>query len=197
MDKKIIMLLVTLVVLCWGNLVLAGPDDKPAAKMQPVLLVIDVQNAYLAFMSDQDKKTALEWINAAIYEFRKRNLPIIRVYHQDPNWGPKPDSPEFEFAKEIFIKPEDVKIVKHYPSAFQKTELDKVLRDKGCNTVFLCGLSATGCVLATYFGAMEREFDPFMIQGGLLSDDTNHTKVIASICDGVGYKALQKMLDQL
>lgn len=197
MKKRVVMFAISLLVGCWGRSLGAGLEEKTKTKMKPVLLVIDVQKAFLPYMSDQDKKTAMEWINAAIFEFRTRHLPIIRVYHADKSWGPKPDTPEFEFAQDIFVKPEDAKIVKNYPSAFQKTDLDKLLRDQGCDTVFLCGLSATGCVLATYYGALERDYDPFMIQGGLMSNDANHTRMVETICNAVGYKALQKMLDQL
>jgi nicotinamidase-related amidase len=85
--------------------------------------------------------------------FREHGLPVIRVYHTDLKWGPAPDSDGFQFLPSIMAQDEDPKIVKNYPNAFKKTELETLLREKGCNTVFLCGLSSTGCVLATYHGA--------------------------------------------
>ena len=62
---------------------------QTAEKMKPALLVIDIQNEYLPYMSEDEKKFAMLVINGAIWFFRENNLPIIRVYHSDLNWGPK------------------------------------------------------------------------------------------------------------
>jgi nicotinamidase-related amidase len=172
----------------------AEEAKAPAPRMKPALLVIDVQNGYLPFMSEQDKKVALEMINGAIGMFRQAGYPVIRVYHTSPGWGPQPGSEGFEFPKSVAILPDDAKVVKHFPSAFQKTELEALLREKGINTLFLTGLSATGCVLATYHGALERDFTTFMVKDALISPDTELTRVIEQISETVGFGALGAML---
>jgi len=70
-----------------------------------------------------------------------------------------------------------------------------MLRDKGINTVFLCGLSAVGCVLATYYGAMDRGFDVFMVKDAITSHNAEYTDVIEGITDTVSFKTLQFMLE--
>ena len=75
-----------------------------------------------------------------------------------------------------------------------ETELDELLTEQGVNTVFLCGLSATGCVLATYFGAVEREYEALMIEGALLSPSAEHTETIKDIVSSVGWTGLDVML---
>ncbi len=172
----------------------AEEAKAPSPKMKPALLVIDVQNGYLPLMSEQDKQMALEMINGAIGMFRQAGHPVIRVYHTSPGWGPQPGSEGFEFSKSVAILPDDAKVVKHFPSAFQKTELEALLREKGINTLFLTGLSATGCVLATYHGAIERDFATFMVKDALLSPDTELTRAIERISETVGFGALQVML---
>ena len=82
-------------------------------------------------------------------------------------------------------------------SGFQNTDLEQLLRDKGCNTVFLCGLSATACVLATYFGAIERDYKAFMIKGALLSGREEHTDIIEDITDAVGWQTLETLINQI
>lgn len=174
----------------------AGEEAKQAEKrMKPALLVIDVQNQYLPYMSDEDKKFSLEVINYAISMFREKGFPIIRVYHTDLNEGPKPGTEPFEFPASIKIKDEDSKVIKNFPSAFTKTDLEKILQEKDRNTVFLCGLSAVGCVLATYFGAMDREFEAFMLKDALLSHDGEYTDFIEELTAAVGYKSLKVMLE--
>jgi nicotinamidase-related amidase len=171
------------------------PQAPPPKQMKPVLLVIDVQNDFLPMMADADRKTAPMTINAAIWYFRQRGFPVIRVYHTDPQWGPAIDSEGFQFAPDIAVRDEDVRVIKNFPSAFKKTDLAKILDEKGCNTVFLCGLSATGCVLATYHGAIDRDYDAFMIKGGLISPNAAETAVIEDISETVTFEGLRAMLD--
>lgn len=179
------------IFLVWCNV--TGQEKQPAAGMKPALLVIDIQNEYLPLMSEQDKKMALFMINGAISLFREHGFPVIRVYHTDAKWGPKPDSEAFDFPKSVMIKPEDAKVIKNYPSAFKKTGLEKMLREKGCNTLFLCGLSATGCVLATYHAASDLDFEVFMIRDALISPDSQLTQAVERICETLSLGALYTM----
>ncbi|MCK5455231.1 MAG: isochorismatase family protein [Calditrichia bacterium] len=104
--------------------------------LKPCLVVIDIQNEFLPYIPERDKKLGLEMINAAIHMFRERDLPVIRVYHTDPKWGPKPDSDGFQFPESVIIQESDPKVVKNYASAFKKTDLEKIIREKDCNTLF-------------------------------------------------------------
>jgi nicotinamidase-related amidase len=175
--------------------ILAQENEPEKKQVKPALLVIDIQNEFLKYMSEDDKKMGMEVINGAIYMFRQHNLPIIRVYHTNPNWGPKPGTEAFEFPKSVVIKEDDPQVIKNYPSAFQKTELDKILKEKGCNTLFLCGLSSVGCVLATYFGGMERDYKVFMIKDGIMSHNSAYTNVIKDICETVSFETMVFMLE--
>ena len=158
--------------------------------MKPALLVIDVQNEFLPGMSEHDKKTAFDYINGAIRRFHDKGFPVIRIYQS----GPKPGSEAFEFPKSVIIKPDDPMIIKAYSNAFNKTGLDKLLREKGCNVLFLCGLSAYDCVLATYQGAMDLDYDVFLIREALISPDSTATRFVAGLYETVSYGALKVML---
>ncbi len=169
------------------------PTTQPP-KMKPALLIIDVQNAYVPFMAERDRRLALEGINGAIELFRRNGYPVIRIYESDPTWGPKPDTEAFKFHPSLAVKPDDPMIIKQFPSGFRQTELESLLRGKGVNTVFLAGLSATACVLATYHGAAERGFDAFMVRDALLSPEAELTQTIERISETVSYEALRVML---
>ncbi|MBM3285906.1 MAG: isochorismatase family protein [Candidatus Eisenbacteria bacterium] len=127
----------------------------------------------------------------------ERGLPVIRVYHTDPKWGPAKDSDGFQFMPSITVKDDDPKVIKNFPNSFKKTNLQDLLREKGCNTVFLCGLSSTGCVLATYHGAQDLDYKVFMVKDGLIGPDAAQTDMIEDICDSVGFAALEAILDSL
>jgi nicotinamidase-related amidase len=169
-------------------------EVKP--EMKPALVVIDIQNEFLKHMSS-DKDNALEMINWAIWVARQYNIPVIRVYHTDPNWGPKPGSEEFEFPKSIKINDDDPKVIKNYPDGFKKTDLEKILKEKGCNTLFLCGLSATGCVLATYHGALDLDYNVFMLRDAIISQDQQLTEAVEKICESVSLDTFNFMMKYL
>jgi len=165
-----------------------------AEKMKPALLVIDIQNEFLPSMSEQDKKTAFDYINGALRRFHDKGFPVIRIYHSHPVAGPKPGSEAFEYPQSVLINPDDPKIVKTYSNAFNKTGLEKLLREKGCNVLFLCGLSADACVLATYQGAEDLDFDVFLIREALISPDSAATRFVAGMRETVSYGALKVIL---
>jgi nicotinamidase-related amidase len=193
MRKAHLTVVLGLMLLCTCSFAHAA-DGTDEESFKPVLLVIDIQNEYLPYMAEEDKEIGLQVINAVIALFRERDLPVVNVYHTDPEYGPAPDSEGFQFPASISIQDGDARIVKNHPSAFTKTELESVLRDMEGNTLFLCGLSAVGCVLATYYGAMDRDFDVFLVKNALMSHNARYTDSVEEIFDTVSYKSLKLML---
>lgn len=174
------------------------PQDNAQEKtkrMKPALIVIDIQNAFLPMMDQTAKEMPMQVINYVIDLFRKQGYPVIRVYHSAPEFGVKPDTEPFEFPSTVAIAKDDPKVIKTYGDGFNKTDLDKVLKDKGVNTVFLCGLSATGCVLATYIGAQDHDYSAFFIKDALLSPSAAHTKNIEDIFSAISYEVVKVMLE--
>lgn len=196
MKKLVFNICISLVIF---TVVCAAREKPSPVRAYPALLVIDIQNAYLPRMSEQDKKIGMEMINHIINLFRTHRLPIIRVYHTDLKVGPTLGSEEFEYPKSVSIKDEDVKIIKNHPSAFKKTELDKVLKEKGVNTVFLCGLSSVGCVIATYHGAIDLDYNVWLIEDALIGPDAEKTKAIQQIYHThlINYYAIKLLIENL
>jgi len=168
--------------------------DQAKDPIKPALLVIDIQNAFLPMMSEKDKETGMNNINAYINLFRSQGYPIIRVYHSSKEYGVVDGTEAFEFPSSVVIKPEDAKVIKTYPDGFNKTDLDKVLREKGCNTVFLCGLSAVGCVLATYIGANNHDYKAFLVKDALISHNPDYTNSIEEIFDALSYEVISLII---
>jgi nicotinamidase-related amidase len=171
-------------------------EESESEEIKPVLLVIDVQNIWMPMMAEEDVASAPQKINESIALFRELGYPIIAVYHTDPERGPEPGTEPFEFDDSIAITDVDQKVIKNYPSSFVKTDLEEMLRENDRNVVFLCGLSATGCVLATYFGAMEREFTTLMVADALISPDAEHTKTVADICYSMTLEKVRETLEE-
>jgi nicotinamidase-related amidase len=172
-------------------------QDQPGQKKhsKPALLVIDIQNAYLSGMSQKDKEAAMLNINYYIQLFRSHGFPIIRIYHYSKQFGPEQGTEQFEFPASVLIKPDDPRVIKTYPDGFNKTDLDKVLKEKECNTVFLCGLSAVGCVLATWIGAQNNDYKAFLIKDAIMSHNEDYTNNIEVIFDAVGPDVVSLILE--
>ena len=195
---KEVLLLLSLLVTMPALLAQTDMPRKPLSKdMKPALIVIDIQERYLPMMAEEEKDMALQMINGAIWVFKKHEVPVIRVYHSDPQFGPKPGEEGFEFPSSVIITEDDPQVIKNYPSAFTKTNLEEILRKKNINTVFLCGLSAVGCVLATYYGSMDRGFETFMVKNAIMSHKAEYTEVVEDITETVSFKTLQFMLEHL
>ncbi len=186
--KKIITVLIALLIT--GSAMFS----QERKELKPALLVIDVQKQYMPMMSKDDQESAIENMNWAIWIFRQYDLPVIRVYHTSLQWGPAEGTPEFEFHDSIKVVPEDPMIVKTYGSAFIKTDLDKILKELDVNTLYMCGLSSVGCVLATYMGAEEYDYTAFLVKDGLLSHKEKYTDYIEEIFDAQSVENLYFMM---
>jgi nicotinamidase-related amidase len=116
--KRICCVLVC-IMLMLSVTVTAGEKDEGKKQMKPALLVIDIQNQYLEYMDDDDRDIPMYMINAAIALFREHGLPVIRVYHTDPKYGPEPATEEFAFPETVAIEESDPKIIKNYPRFYQ------------------------------------------------------------------------------
>ena len=195
MKRSVLITLLAVASLAPAALAADAPPSA-TAKGKPALVVMDVQNAYMPYMDDEDTEMATLMINATIDLFRKHGLPVIRVYHSDSERGPQPGTEPFEFPKTVGILDTDPMVVKTHPSAFNQTELDRMLRERGVDTVFLSGLSAVGCVLATYFDADRLEYRVFMVRDGLISHDAELTTSVEEMTGAVGYEAIAYMLDR-
>lgn len=193
MKKLITILSILLMIIAFPSFA-QDKSEKPKEPIQPALLVIDIQKAFLPMMSS-DKAMAMEYINAMIGLFRKNGYPVIRVYHSSEEYGITPGTEGFEFPETVKILPGDPKVIKTYPDGFNKTDLDKVIKATGSNTLFLCGLSATGCVLATWIGAQNHDYKAFMVKNAIISPDSGNTKNIEQIFDAVSYEVVQLLLE--
>ncbi len=156
--------------------------------MKPALLVVDIQNAWLG--NSPELKASVEKrmdvMNEAISWFRKSGYPIVVISHEDLKRSVTPGTDAFEFTQAVQIEEDDVRVTKHYPNSFNKTGLESILREKGCDTVLIVGLSASGCALATCLGAEDYDFRSMLVKGGVASHDENHVRFAEEICETIG-----------
>lgn len=194
MKKQIIYLLILITIVTIQSY---SQDKTGQAKVtvKPALLIIDIQNAYLTMVPEREKEVALYFINHLIELFHNSGFPVINIYHFSEEFGPKQGTDEFEFPSSVQIKPEDTRIIKTYPDAFNKTELDKIIKETGSNTLFLTGLSAVGCVLATWVGAQNNDYKAFLVKDALMSHNSDYTNNVEDMFDAVNYDVVKLILE--
>ncbi len=156
--------------------------------MKPALFVQDIQNFWLYEPdSNQNLRRSIEKrldvINAAIDWFRRSRQPVIIGYTIDKDQGLVPGTKSFEVPKAVHVKKTDPWVTKLHASAFANPELNAILKKEGCDTILLTGLSASGCVLATYFSALDWDIRPFLVKGGVASADERHVMFAEEICE--------------
>ena len=169
------------------------------ANMKPALFVQDIQNVWL-YEPDSNRglrrsvEKRLDLINEAIAWFRRRKLPIIVGYTIDKELGALPGKWSFEVPDTLDVRETDPKVTKLHANAFANPDLGNLLRKKRCDTLVIVGLSASGCVLATYFGALDWDIQPYVLKGGIASAYERHVRFAEEICDTVTLKDLADKL---
>ena len=165
--------------------------------MKPALLVIDMQGVFFdeSPAASSSMTSAVEYINAAIELFRKKDLPIFVIEDLDEEDGRVPGSPGFETTSLIKLLPEDARIHKTYSNAFNKTSLHQQLQKLGVDTLFLTGYAASHCVLSTYRGALDLDYDPLIFRGSLADSNPERIRFVEEIHNLVSYGALVKLIE--
>ncbi len=165
--------------------------------MKPALLVQDIQNFWLYEPdSNQNLRRSVEkrlgTINAAITWFRKNDLPVIIGCTIDEGEGLIPGTKSYEVPKVVHVKKTDPSVTKLHSSAFANPELGAILKREECDTIIIVGLSASGCVLATYFSALDWDIHPYLLKGGVASAEERHVAFAEEICDTLSLEALDE-----
>jgi nicotinamidase-related amidase len=163
--------------------------------MKPALLVIDVQKAFFKDpVTAQSLNNAIEYINAAIALFRKKQLPVICVQHMDKDDKLIPGEDGFDLPDQLNILDTDLHIHKTYGNSFNKTPLEDELQKLGVDTVIITGFCAEDCVLSTYRGAEDLDLTSIILRDSLASGSPENAKFVERISALISYTALKKVL---
>ena len=157
-------------------------------------MVIDMQKEFYRGETVSQMDKAVEYINYVIPIFEKKNLPIIWVQDVDEGDGVVPGTDGFEFIDSLKPKPDAIRIHKTYGNSFNKTDVDKILKEHGVDTVVMTGFCAEFCVLSTYRGAKDRDYFPVILKNGIASVEDANKEFVEKISETVTAGVLEKML---
>lgn len=125
------------------------------------LLVIDVQKGLTVKNQLFQEDLFIKKVNEIIYQFRKDNLPIIFIQHN--NKFLEHDTPDWEIDDRIDYSFLDHTIQKIHGDAFRATDLKNILEERGINEVYICGIASHACVKYTCFGCIANGFDCVLV----------------------------------
>ena len=115
------------------------------------LLIIDLQ----AIMFDPTNPvyqatTLLAKVQSLIERAHHAALPVIYIQHNGkPDGVLAPNSPAWQIQAEIFPKPDELVVQKHFWDAFQATTLDAELSRRGIKELIVAGCQTEFCVDTT------------------------------------------------
>ncbi|USA40473.1 isochorismatase family protein [Pelagerythrobacter marinus] len=188
------------------------PPSRADWRLDPAraaLLVHDMQRYFLAaFGAGESPASAIEGRIAALLDAARRaGMPVFYTAQKGAQdrrdrglqadlWGPgMKAAPEHEeIAPALAPRAEDFVLVKHRYSAFQRSNLETLMRARGRDQLVICGVYAhIGCQ-ATALEAFQRDIQPFMVADAVADFSRAwHDTAIRTVanCSGVVLSARQ------
>lgn len=185
-------------------------DDVPASRAawtlethRAALLVHDMQRYFMRpyDLAAEPATTLVANIAQLVRAARKAGVPVFYTAQtgdqercdrglQADLWGPGMSrSPEHQdILPELAPEEGDMVLVKHRYSAFQRSNLETLMRARGRDQLLVCGVYAhIGCQL-TAAEAFQRDIEPFMVADALA--DFSRDKHMAAIAWAAGVCAV-------
>jgi nicotinamidase-related amidase len=131
--------------------------------MKPALLIIDMQEAYHVGKAAASMDSAAEYIKEVLSYFRKADLPVVWVHHEDRENGVVPGAPGFEMIESLKKLAKEYTIHKRYGNGFNRTDCAEILRQNGVDTVIVSGSAQSTRPLNIQ--ETETRFRSFLLRG--------------------------------
>lgn len=171
---------------------------------RPALAVIDMQRYFLDEDADAylgAPRALVANVTGLIRAFRDSRRPIVFTRHAHRKgddagqmgkwWGGKLPREGDRYSELIDdVRPEEGELVltKTRYSAFEGTELDAWLLERGVDTLVICGVMTNLCVETTARHAFMKELQPLVVEDACASNSTKfHRASITNLEYGFAY----------
>tara|TARA_E500000081_G_scaffold138623_1_gene154176 strand:- start:359 stop:940 length:582 start_codon:yes stop_codon:yes gene_type:complete len=188
--------------------------DKNLKTKNPLLLLVDVQKAFLEKDYPGLKRNNHNAeLNCGIIlkKWRELGLVVIHVRHSsdDPKSKLNKSKPGFEFNDHVKPLKNEIIITKNVNSAFIGTDLKKILNNLKINTLIIVGMTTNHCISSTVRMSGNLGFETYLISdstacynttglnGKIIDCDTIFESEIASLKDEFATILTSKELLQL
>lgn len=146
---------------------ITGMGNTPASVSHSALILIDCQNTYReGVMKLEGVEEALKECQALLARYRDAGRPVIHIQHDAGPGSPYDTKAEIgAIADNVAPRAGEPLVVKAYPSAFEKTNLDELLKAEGVQEVTLAGFMTHMCVNSTARAAFNHGYRPTVVAG--------------------------------
>lgn len=138
-------------------------DDRP----HTALLVIDVQNGVVANAYDRDAVVAR--VGELVEKARAAGTDVVWVQHNDDETPRGSDL--WQYVPELTIGETEPVVHKSYGDAFEATDLEAVLAQRGIGKLVVAGAQTDACIRSTLHGAITRGYDTVLVGDAHTADD--------------------------
>ena len=158
----------------------------------PVLLLIDVQREYFDLngpLHIPDGPAVLDRLADLLGTARASGVPVVHVRHEEPSGTGvfEPGSHNAEIMDAVAPLAGEPVILKHFPGAYDGTDLEDVLDEVGAQTLIIGGFMTHMCCDTTARQAAARGLDVIM-----LADGTGTRDLVSPNGDLLPYQQVQE-----
>ncbi|MFA6617633.1 MAG: isochorismatase family cysteine hydrolase [Candidatus Neomarinimicrobiota bacterium] len=156
------------------------------------LLVIDIQERFMKESPAYEEERFISVVNKAIKFFRKNEDLIVYVHHLEG--GVKPNTAGWGFDPRILKNESDPCVWKTKGSAFDGTDLRKILDKHKIDEITICGLVTQNCIRSSAIGSIEEGFKTNLIKKGTTNWAENPQETIDRVeaeLEGLGLKLVE------
>ena len=138
-------------------------EDRP----RTALLVVDVQNGVVAEAHDRDRVVAN--IAVLVQRARAAGVPVVWVQHTGEDLVP--GSPAWQLVPDLVPDTSEPLVHKKYGDAFEATDLEPVLAERGIGRLVVAGAQTDECIRSTLHGAIVRGYDALLVADAHTTED--------------------------
>jgi nicotinamidase-related amidase len=131
------------------------------------LLVVDVQNGVVAAAHERD--AVVGNIAALVDRARREDVPVVWVQHNDDDL--ERGSEQWQIVPELAPDDGEPLVEKRYGDAFEETDLEPVLADRGIGRLVVVGAQTDACIRSTLHGALVRGYDALLVSDAHTTED--------------------------
>ena len=132
------------------------------------LLVIDVQNGVVA--RSINRNAVVTTISRLVDRARAEEVPVVWVQHSDDD-ALRQGSDGWQYVTDLQPRADEALVPKRYGDAFEDTDLESILAERGVGRVVITGAQTDECIRATLHGAFVRGYDTTLVSDAHTTED--------------------------
>lgn len=131
------------------------------------LLIVDMQVHVID--SAWKERIVIENTQHAVEKAREKDIPVIWIQHVNKKLIP--GSPGWQIVRPLDPRHDEIRIEKHFNSAFEETALEETLAQLGIAHIVLAGAETNWCIQSTAYAALDKGYDLTLIENAHTTGD--------------------------